>query len=53
VTGATAAGLAEGRTLVDAVRLGLAAAAICVERHGCQPAMPTRAEADLRLSSPS
>jgi len=53
LTGATAAGLAEGRTLVDAVRLGLAAAAICVERHGCQPAMPTRAEVELRLSSPS
>jgi ribokinase len=53
LTGATAAGLAEGRTLVEAVRLGLAAAAICVERHGCQPAMPTRAEVELRLSSPS
>jgi ribokinase len=53
LTGATAAALAEGRTLVDAVRLGLAAAAICVERPGCQPAMPTRAEAERRLSSPS
>ena len=37
----------------DAVRLGLAAASICVERPGCQPAMPTRAETERRLSSPS
>ena len=51
MTGAVAAVLAEGRPLVDAVRLGLAAASICVERHGCQPAMPARAEAELRLSS--
>ena len=41
-----AAALAEGRPLEDAVRLGLAAASICVERPGCQPAMPTRAEAE-------
>ena len=53
VTGAVAAILAEGRPLEDAVRLGLAAASICVERPGCQPAMPTRAEAERRLSSPS
>jgi ribokinase len=53
LTGAVAAALAEGRSLEDAVRLGLAAASICVERHGCQPAMPARAEAELRLSSPS
>jgi ribokinase len=53
LTGAVAAALAEGQPLDDAVGLGLAAASICVERHGCQPAMPTRAEAELRLSSPS
>ena len=53
VTGAIAAILAEGRPLEDAVRLGLAAASICVERPGCQPAMPTRAETERRLSSPS
>ncbi len=53
LTGAVAAALAEGRALEDAVRLGLAAASICVERHGCQPAMPTRVEAERRLSSPS
>jgi ribokinase len=46
-----AAVLAEGRPLEEAVRLGLAAASICVERPGCQPAMPTRAEAERRLSS--
>ncbi len=53
VTGAVAAVLAEGRPLEQAVRLGLAAASICVERPGCQPAMPTRADAERRLSSPS
>jgi ribokinase len=53
LTGAVAAAVAEGRPLEDAVRLGLAAASICVARHGCQPAMPARAEAELRLSSPS
>jgi ribokinase len=53
VTGAIAAVLAEGRQLEEAVRVGLAAASICVERPGCQPAMPARAEVERRLSSPS
>jgi ribokinase len=53
LTGAVAAALAEGVPLADAVRLGLAAASICVERPGCQPAMPPRAEVERRLSSPS
>ena len=53
LTGALAAALAEGQRLEQAVRLGLAAAAICVERLGCQPAMPRRAEPEGRLSSPS
>jgi ribokinase len=49
LTGAVAAGLAEGMPLEDAVRLGIAAASICVERPGCQPAMPRRDEAEARL----
>lgn len=51
LTGAVAAVLAEGRPLDDAVRMGLAAASICVERPGCQPAMPWRAEVERRWSS--
>ena len=50
LAGALAAGLAEGLGLVDAVRLGMAAAAVCIERPGCQPAMPTRAEAEQRMA---
>jgi ribokinase len=50
LVGALAAGLAEGMGMTDALRLGMAAAAVCVERRGCQPAMPTRAEADARLA---
>jgi ribokinase len=46
LVGGLAAGLAEGMRLGDAVRLGMAAAAVCVGRPGCQPAMPTRAEAE-------
>jgi ribokinase len=49
LTGAVAAGLAEGMPLERAVRLGIAAASICVERPGCQPAMPRRAEVEARL----
>jgi ribokinase len=49
LTGAVAAGLAEGMPLADAVRLGIAAASLCVERPGCQPAMPRRDEAEARL----
>ncbi len=49
LTGAVAAGLAEGMPLERAVRLGIAAASICVERPGCQPAMPRRDEVEARL----
>jgi ribokinase len=49
LAGGLVAGLAEGLPLADALRLGLAAASLCVERYGCQPAMPTRAEVDARL----
>ena len=49
LAGGLAAGLAEGLPIAEALRLGLAAASLCVERYGCQPAMPTRAEVDARL----
>jgi ribokinase len=49
LAGGLAAGLAEGLPLAEALGLGLAAASLCVERYGCQPAMPTRAEVDARL----
>jgi ribokinase len=49
LAGATAAALAEGRPLEDAVRWGIAAASLSVERHGCQPAMPRRTEIEARL----
>ncbi|MBB4844039.1 ribokinase [Paucibacter oligotrophus] len=42
--GGFATGLAEGLSAVDAVRLGMAAAAIAVSRSGVQSAMPRRAE---------
>lgn len=42
--GGLATGLQEGRSAVDAVRLGQAAAAIAVSRSGVQTAMPFRAE---------
>jgi ribokinase len=51
LVGGLAAGLADGMQIADALRLGMAAAAVCVERRGCQPAMPTRAEADARLAA--
>jgi ribokinase len=50
-TGALAAGLAEGMRLPDAARLGVAAAAICVEGHGAMPSMPTREQVVDRLAS--
>jgi ribokinase len=50
LVGALAAGLAEGMALDDAVRLGMAAASLSVEREGCQPAMPRRELVDRRLA---
>jgi ribokinase len=50
LTGALAAALAEGRPLDQAVQFGMAAAAVSVERPGCQPAMPRRAEIEERLA---
>jgi ribokinase len=51
LAGTLAAGLAAGEPLEEALQLGLAAASICVERYGCQPAMPQRAEVDQRLAA--
>jgi ribokinase len=49
LAGATAAALAEGRPLEEAVEWGIAAASLAVERHGCQPAMPRRGDVEMRL----
>lgn len=46
-----AVGLAEGKSLLEAVRLGNAAGAFAVTRLGAQPAMPRRSEAEQLLSS--
>ena len=46
--GGICAGLTEGLTLDDAIRLALVTAALSVEREGCQPSYPTRAEVDRR-----
>ena len=53
LAGTFAAALAEGRPADEAVMLGQAAASVAVERFGCQPAMPTRAEIDARLATAS
>jgi 5-dehydro-2-deoxygluconokinase len=45
------AGLAEGRTIDEAVRRGSAAAALVVARVGCAPAMPDRAALDAFLAA--
>ncbi|PKU22807.1 ribokinase [Telmatospirillum siberiense] len=42
--GGVAVGLREGMTLWEAADLGQRAAALCVTRHGAQPAIPFRAE---------
>lgn len=49
LAGVTAAALAEGRPLEEAVEWGIAAASLSVERRGCQPAMPPREEIEMRL----
>ncbi len=48
--GYTAAALDKGLSAEDAMRLGAAAAAIQVTRHGTADAIPTRAEVDAFLS---
>jgi ribokinase len=42
--------LAEGRSLVDAVRFASAAAALCVQKLGAQPSTPWREEIDAFLA---
>ena len=49
LAGVTAAALAEGKPLEEAVEWGIAAASLSVERHGCQPAMPRREEVEMRM----
>lgn len=49
LAGVTAAALAEGRPLEEAVGWGIAAASLAVERHGCQPAIPRREEVEMRM----
>jgi ribokinase len=44
--GGLAVALAEGAEILDAVRFGCAAAAICVSRYGTTPAMPRREEVE-------
>jgi ribokinase len=51
LVGGLAVGLADGASLEQALQLGLATASLCVERHGCQPAMPLRVEVERRLES--
>jgi 5-dehydro-2-deoxygluconokinase len=48
--GGFVAGLAEGLDVAGALRMGSGAAAMVVERVGCAPAMPTRAELDAFLA---
>jgi ribokinase len=47
-TGALAAGIAEGMNLREAIARAVVAAGISVEREGCQPSYPTRAEVERR-----
>ncbi|HEV7844748.1 MAG TPA: PfkB family carbohydrate kinase, partial [Thermoleophilaceae bacterium] len=49
--GALCAGLAAGAPLAEAAQLALVTAAISVEREGCQPAYPRRAEVAARAEA--
>lgn len=44
-TGAFAVGLMEGRSYLEAMQFASAAAAVCVQRKGAMPSLPTRSEA--------
>jgi ribokinase len=48
--GAMAAGLAEGRSLGEAVRIGNAAGALACTKLGAEPSLPSRAEIDRLLA---
>jgi ribokinase len=49
--GALAVALAEGKSLVDAVRLAMAAGALSVTKRGAQPSLPDRESVDSFLSN--
>jgi ribokinase len=49
LAGATAAALAEGKSLEEAIGWGIATSSLAVERPGCQPAMPRRDEVEMRM----
>ena len=49
--GALAAGLAEGKTLLEAARFAMAAAALSVTRRGAIPSLPTRQEVEEFLAN--
>lgn len=49
--GGTAAALASGQALAEALRWGMAAGAISVTREGAQPSLPTRTELDALLKT--
>ena len=49
--GALAAGLAEGRSLDDAVRRGIVAASLSTTKPGARGGMPTRAELEAALET--
>lgn len=44
LTGYVCAGIAEGQDMADALRIAVAASALCVQRDGAAEAMPTRTE---------
>jgi ribokinase len=47
--GALCAALADGASLVDAARIGNAAGALAVTKHGAEPSMPDKADIDALL----
>ena len=49
--GALCAALAGGATLVEAARIGNAAGALAVTKHGAEPSMPFRRDIDLLLGT--
>ena len=51
--GALAVALAEGRSMMEALRFANAAAAVCVTRLGAQASIPVRAEVDALLGERS
>jgi ribokinase len=50
INGALAVALAEGKTLVEAVRYGNAAGALAATKNGAQPSLPTREDVEQLLA---